>query len=141
MKRSALLMLAWLTLAFSVAHAIPARPLYEPLESGPPAFAMANFQGSEWSGKYLTLNRIFIFEADGSLSYKSNPKTIKGFKNRGSWKLDGGNLTFEHHISVNNKLLEFRGIIQDANTIVGEVTYKNGNKVQQTFQRIIADPK
>ena len=137
MKRLLGCSMMWFVLAIGFAHAIPARPLYEPVEPAQlPVLVVANLHGSEWSGKYMAANRIFIFEADGTVSYKSSPKTIKGIRNRGTWKFDGKNLTFEHYIGNNNILMEFRGVIQDGNTIMGEATYKTGKKEQQSLQRI-----
>src|SRR5437868_3809011 len=111
----------WLALAVSIAVAVPARPLYEPEEPPKPASRIvADLNGSAWTGKYNTITRIFVFEADGTLSYKSAAVAGKIFKNRGSWKLEGDILSFEHFINPNNKLMHFRGKVADANSIVGE---------------------
>ncbi len=103
-----------------------------------PAPVMVDLNGSAWLGKYRAANRIFIFEADGTLSYRSAAsKVAKAFKNGGSWKLEGDKLHFEHFINPNQKLMEFHGTVKDANTIVGEATFflKGGAKQEQTLQR------
>lgn len=124
----------WALLVFSVAHAVPVRPLFEP--EPPPKLAVpmfTNLSGSAWLGKYNALPRIFVFETDGTLSYSSTAgKTL--FKNRGSWKVDGNVLIFEHNIGA-NKVMDFKGVIQDADTIVGESITKTGVKAQQTLKR------
>jgi hypothetical protein len=137
MNHISLTALVWFSLAVSIAVAVPARPLYEPEEPPKPAVRIiADLNGSAWTGKYNTINRIFIFEADGTLSYKSTAATGKIFKNRGSWKLEGDVLSFEHFINPNAKLMQFRGKITDANSIVGEsVLGATGAKSQQTLQR------
>ncbi len=147
MQRMSLLLFAWLVLAFADACAAPARPLYEPPDppKAPPARAIFQLEGSAWLGKYNAINRIFILEADGTLSYKS--ATLKGkgnaIKNRGSWKLEGDQLFFQHHIKPGTVLMEFRGTIKDGNTIVGEAIYPllNGNKANQTLQRTTLELK
>ena len=120
----------------------PARPLYQP-EDPPklPARAVqVNLAGTAWLGKYSTVNRIFIFEADGTLSYKSTTAKGKAFPNRGSWRVVGDVLEFEHFINPKQKLMQFRGTIKDANTIVGEATMLSNNmKSMQTMQRTTLD--
>jgi hypothetical protein len=125
------------TLAASLVSAAPARPLYEPEEAAkPPAPAIGGLTGTAWLGKYSTVNRVFIFEPDGTLSYRSTAKTSKILKGRGSWKLEGNILTFEHFINPNSKLMHFRGTIKDANTIVGEATFPLlKTSAAQTLQR------
>lgn len=137
MARLLLFFLGWFILGVGLAHGVPARPLYEPEEPPkPPApKQMAiDLRGTAWLGKYITTNRTFIFEADGTLSYKSTTKTI--FKNRGSWRLDGSTLYFEHNVGV-NKVMDFKGTILSNGTIVGESITKTGAKTQQTLQRTI----
>jgi hypothetical protein len=127
-----------------VAQAVPARPLYEPVEYARPTATAAtvtvNLNGSAWLGKYGAANRTYVFEADGTLSYKS--AAVKGnlFKNRGTWKLEGNVLTFEHFIGK-NKVQDFRGIVKDANTIVGEQTLKTGAQSPMTMQRTTLEVK
>ncbi len=137
MPRIVGLSILWIALALALAHAAPARLPYEPADAPKmPAQVTVDLNGTAWLGKYLAANRTFIFETDGTLSYKSAAKTSKGFKNRGSWKLEGNRLYFEHYINPNQKLMEFRGIIRDANTIVGEATFPvKGTKEQQMLQR------
>ena len=50
MKRLIGCTFVWLTLALSLAHAVPARPLYEPAElpKAPPPIVL---QGTTWIGK------------------------------------------------------------------------------------------
>jgi hypothetical protein len=120
--------------------AAPARPLYQP-EDPPklPARAVqVNLAGTAWLGKYNTLNRIFIFEADGTLSYKSTTAKGKVFPIRGSWRVVGDVIEFEHFTNPNQIL----GTIKDANTIVGEATFRlNNMKSMQTMQRTNLDVK
>jgi hypothetical protein len=132
------LMLTWFMLALGIGHAAPARPLYEPEEPPMlPALVIGGLNGTAWLGKYNTVDRVFIFEPDGTVSYRTTAKTSKVFKERGSWKLEGNILTFEHYINPKTKLMEFRGTVKDANTIVGEATYLplKGKKAPQTLQR------
>ena len=138
MKRMPPLMLAWSVLMVGIAHAAPARPLYEPEEPAKlPVPVIGGSNGTAWLGKYNTVDRVFVFEPDGTVSYRTTLKTSKVFKGRGSWKLDGNILTFEHYINPKSKLMEFRGTVKDGNTIVGEATYLllNGKKALQTLQR------
>ena len=128
-------------MALGSIYAAPARLLYKPSESPqtPPPPLMVDLNGSAWLGKYMAANRTFIFEPDGTLSYRSAASKIaKGIKNRGSWRLEGNKLYFEHFINPNQKLMEFRGTIKDADTIVGEATYflKNGAKEEQSLKRV-----
>ena len=140
MTRILVCSIAFFVLAIGIAHAIPARPLYEPLiATAPPAMAV-NLNGTSWSGKYNAVNRIFVFEADGTLSYRTASKAgkTKEYKNRGEWKLEGNSLYFQYYMSPKTMLMEFRGTIQDAYTVVGEATYPNlkiGNQ-QQTLKRL-----
>jgi hypothetical protein len=132
------LMLTWFVLALGIGHAAPARPLYEPEEPPKlPALIIGGSNRTAWLGKYNTVDRVFIFEPDGTVSYRTIAKTSKVFKERGFWKLEGNNLTFDHFINPKTKVMEFHGIVKDANTIVGEATYLllNGKKALQTLQR------
>ena len=137
MKRTIGCSIVLFALGLGVAQAVPARPLYEPVEYARPTAAAAisvNLNGSAWLGKYNTVNRIYIFEADGTLSYKSAAAKGNVFKNRGTWKLEGNVLTFEHFVGK-NKVQDFRGIVKDANTIVGDQTLKTGATSPMTMQR------
>jgi len=83
MKRLLAICVLWSSAALTIAHAVPARPLYEPEPAPkPPAIKVDNLAGTAWLGKYGTLNRTYILEADGSVSYSSTGKTV--FKMRGS---------------------------------------------------------
>jgi hypothetical protein len=141
MHRMLGLMLAWFVVAVGMAFAVPARPLYVPTASTlpPPPKAVINLNGSAWLGKYNTIARTFIFEPDGTVSYKSTTPTI--FKGRGSWRLEGDNIYFDHFITKGNVIMEFRGVVKDNNTIVGESTTKAGKKDMQTMQRTTVAPK
>ena len=134
MKRMFAVVVTWAAVAISMLHAVPARPLYVPdTPVAPPARPVVDLRGTAWLGKYLTVNRTYIFEADGTVSYSTTGTTV--FKQRGNWRYDGAILFFDHHIGV-NKLIEFRGTISDANTIVGEQTVlKTGAKSNVTMQR------
>ena len=121
------------------AYAIPARPLSEPTKPAPAVVPPAVLlPGTEWNGKYNLANRIFIFEADGTLSYRTGAGKLgtKDRKNAGTWRVDGNTLHFTHALTPTNVIMEFRGVIRDAQTIVGEATYPLlGKKDTQTLQR------
>lgn len=134
MKRMIAICLAWSTIAWGLAQAVPARPLYmpeiPPKVEPPKAVALA---GTAWLGKYGVANRTYIFDPDGTVSYSATTKTV--FKQRGQWRFDGVTLFFDHHIGA-NKMLEFRGVVKDENTIVGEQTMlKTGMKSTVTMQK------
>jgi hypothetical protein len=124
--------------AVSVGYAIPARPLYLP-EAPPKAPVVKavaiNINGTAWIGKVSATNRIFVFEADGTVSYKTPTSKANPIKNRGNWRLEGSTLIFDHYITKGNTILEFRGTVQDPNTIVGESWTKAGVRTPQTLQR------
>jgi hypothetical protein len=137
------LSILWLAGALGLAHAAPVRLPHMPAEPPKmPVKVAVDLNGTAWLGKYGAANRTFIFEADGTVSYKTGAKASKGFKNRGFWKIEGNNLFFEHYLNPNQKLMEFRGVVKDPNTIVGEATFPlKGTKEQQTLQRNDAEPK
>lgn len=118
-----------------VAH--PARPLYvPPPPPKAPVRPVLNLNGTAWLGAYLTSNRIFTFEADGTLSYKISAASKISTKNRGTWSFDGETLRFEYYINAKNKLMEFRGRFQDENTIVGEsIIIRTGVSSRQSLIR------
>src|SRR5687768_12634469 len=121
MKRIFGISLVWSTLAFALSLAAPARPLYEPEPplKPPEPRAFVNLSGTAWLGKYAAANRTYVFEADGTVSYSTTGKTM--FKGRGQLKFVGDTITFNHHIGVAGKtVMEFRGVVKDTNTIVGE---------------------
>lgn len=122
MKRLIATLLLFAAVAFGFADAKPARPLFEP--EVPPKMAapvVVNLAGTTWLGKYGVTDRYFAFEADGTVSYWTAAKT-KMYKLRGNWKSDGVNFFFDHHTGTKKISLEFRGVIKDADTIVGEQT-------------------
>src|SRR5688572_45732 len=132
------------TLTVSIAYAIPARPLYVPDDPPKaPAVRVApiNIAGTAWLGKYsaAATQRLFVFEADGTVSYRSPAGKTTPIKNRGNWRVEGNTLIFDHFITKGNTLMEFRGVIQDPNTIVGESWNKAGVKTPQTMQRTTVD--
>lgn len=133
------------TCLIGMAGSAPVRPLFEPKEtppSPPPRRVVVDLTNTVWQGKYHTTTRFFVFEADGTLSYRSATKAGKLFKNRGTWRLEGNVLIFEHFINPNTKLMHFRGTIQNSSTIVGEATYpQQGTKANQTLQRTTLDAK
>ena len=137
MQRVCGMVLAWSVLAVGLASAVPARPLYvpEPAPKQPEPRPLINLGGTTWLGKYTVADRIYTFEVDGTVSYKSSPATKVSIKNRGNWKFDGVQFYFDHHIGT-NKLIEFRGVLQDGNTIVGEQTIlKTGVKSPVVMKR------
>lgn len=143
MQRLFLSTIALFALTVGIAvSAHPARPLYEPPDPPkPPVPVVAQLNGSAWLGKYGVAVRTYIFEADGTISYKTTTPTI--FKNRGSWRLEGNTVYFDHHIGIKGKkTLEFRGILRDPNTIVGEQTMVlTGAKTQVIMQRTVVGIK
>jgi hypothetical protein len=142
MRRLSVILVTWSALAISMASANPVRPLYEP-EPPPkpvrPKVFSVDAEGGAWIGKYLTANRTFFFEPDGTISYTaSTAKAAKGIKNRGFWKLEGNTIYFDHHMGGKKALMEFRGTFKDQNTIVGEAIYSNGTRATQTLERVNA---
>jgi hypothetical protein len=99
MKR--LFAVACLLITFGAAYAVPARPLYEPVEHPRPQPIV--FAGTHWFGKCYADNFWIIFEKDGKLTYGYSGNTFKN----GTWKLQDSDLYFE----MNNKYLEFRGVM------------------------------
>lgn len=128
-------------LTVSIAYAIPARPLYVPDDppKAPVVRVVPNIAGTAWLGKYSATQRLFVFEADGTVSYRSPASKTNPIKNRGSWRVEGSTLIFDHFITKGNIIMEFRGVIQDPNTIVGESWTKAGIKTPQTMQRTTVD--
>jgi hypothetical protein len=117
----------------------PARPLYEP-PAPPPPRVVIELNGTAWLGPYAKSKRIYLLEPDGTVSYRSAVGKAAGkgkvFTGRGTWRLEGDELFFEHYINPQVKLLEFRGIVRDANTIVGEVNMlQTGEKFPATLER------
>lgn len=141
MRRMAAICFAWSIVAIGMAHAVPARPLLEPpVPPAPPKVTFIELKGTAWAGKYGAANRTYIFEADGSISYSSTGKTW--FKQRGNWKFDGINLFFDHHTGTKKISYEFRGIVKDANTLVGEQTLiLSGMKSPATMTRTVMPGK
>jgi hypothetical protein len=137
MLRLSLIAFALAVLVIGDSSAHPARPLYLPpvAAKAPPPRPPINLNGTSWQGKLNAATRFFIFEPDGTLSYKSSPTIKTTFKNRGHWRFDGSTLSFQHFLQANNILMEFRGKVQDANTIVGESVNKAGVKTMQTLKR------
>ncbi len=143
MQRYLLSTITTLVAAISIAYAIPARPLYvppEPPRAPTPAPVVSVYLGgSAWLGKLNAINRLFVFEADGTVSYRTPASKANPIKGRGSWRVEGNTLIFDHFITKGNTILEFRGTIKDSNTIVGESTSKTGGKTMQTLQRTTLD--
>jgi hypothetical protein len=117
--------------------------LYEPSPAIvlPQRPAAVNLGGTTWNGKYNAVNRIFIFEPDGTLSYQATTGkggiNMKIYKNRGTWRQEGTTIMFDYYTTPANVLMQFRGTITDANTIDGEANYpllKIGNS-KQTMKR------
>jgi hypothetical protein len=99
MKRLLALMIAWAVLAIGIAHAVPARPLYDPPAADPEYF---DFRGTVWHGQTYEKTLLTLeLDPSGVLNYNygGNKSTA------GSWKSDGNVLYFE----MNKKYLEARG--------------------------------
>jgi hypothetical protein len=123
MKRSMLFSFAWLALTLSVAHAVPARPLYEPI--GPQKLALPiNLGESVWIGQLFTPNEKVTFHADGTLSYSEG-----GFGNRGTWRLTGDKLFFQ----INNFSEYHTTVVGDV--IQGTGTNKSGQSCKTLLKR------
>ena len=106
--------LSWTLIFFAAtlgaAHAVPARPLYEPPEHPKPSVPI-ELRGTTWRGKDYSDNRVMVFMPDGTVHYGTGKIQHKN----GTWKLVGDDLYFE----MNNQYREFKGkVIGD--TIVGE---------------------
>jgi len=137
MKRAVALLVAWFIAAGSIAFAVPARPLYQPLSiPKAPARPVVNLSGTSWLGSYLAANRVFIFEPNGTISYKASAKTKVINKKCGTWTFDGETLTFEHYHNQKNVLMEYRGKVQDAKTIFGVSTTRKDGRSTQILTRV-----
>jgi len=123
MKR--LFALGCLLVTFSALYAVPARPLYEPVEHPRPK--PFEFAGTHWFGKCYADNFWIIFEKNGSLTYGYMNNTFKN----GTWNLQGSNLYFE----MNNKYLEFRGTMF-GDVIQGEAWNVAGGRWPTHFSRM-----
>jgi hypothetical protein len=135
------------TMLACIADGHPAKPLFEPSPAIvlPPRPLAVNLSGTSWQGKYNTVNRIFIFEPDGTLSFQVT--TVKGlknpkvYKNYGNWRQENDKITFSYGNNPGNILMEFRGTLIDANTIEGEATYSSpalkGSAGKQTMKRAL----
>ena len=137
MRRLYLLSLAGFVIAVGVAVSAPARPLYEPPPPAKPPLprVIVNLAGTSWNGKYNVANRIYLFEPDGTVSYKSSPVAKVAIKNRGTWRLEGDTLHFDHNIGA-AKMMEFHGKFQGPDTIVGEqFMTKTGVRTQVTMKQ------
>jgi hypothetical protein len=69
------------------------------------------------------------------MSYRSPAPTAKVFKMRGTWKLEGNKIIFEHFVGIKAKAMDFTGTVRDKDTIVGEALYKGGNRAAMTLKR------
>ena len=144
MKRVLLSTLVLFGATLGMVQAFPARPLFAPSDPPkaptPPPVLTVNLAGTVWLGKYTAATpRLYVFETDGTVSYRT--PTSKGIpiKNRGTWRMEGNTLVFEHWITKGVTTMEFRGVVKDVNTIVGESTSKAGGKFTQTLQRTTLD--
>lgn len=126
MKRLLAVAPVWLALSLGIAHAVPARPLYEPPDAVRPP-APLNLRGTTWQGKDHVDNYRVTFEADGTLSYGHGGRTNRG----GSWVLEGSSLYWE----VNKKYREFRGTVA-GDVLQGESWNKTGKRWQTYLKRV-----
>jgi hypothetical protein len=105
MRRLHVVFFLWSAVAVGIAHAVPARPLYEPAPPPPPF----NLRGTTWDGSPKQEDQMIVFEEDGKLSYG-------GIRRDGIWRLEGHNTVY---FELNNAYRMFRGTVQ-GNVIVGE---------------------
>ena len=109
MKRALLLSFAVFALAISVAHAVPARPLYVPPD--PPMLAPTiDLAETVWVGRLYTDGEQVTFHSNGTLTY-----AIGGGQFPGTWRLTGDKLYFD----INN-------FSQYQTTVVGDVIQGTG---------------
>jgi len=123
-------------LVAGIAQAVPARPLYEPVERPKPP-VIRNLRGTTWiavDGLDSSLNRVLIFMPDGTLKYGSGGQPA-AFSNGASWKVEGNNLYFE----INNQYREFKGQVL-GDVIVGQSWNKGGMRWETRLQRDTAKP-
>ncbi len=123
MRRLLAAMLAWFMLALAIAHAVPARPLYEPPEPPKPT-SLPDLRDTAWQGVEQADRNIY-FHPDGQLSY------ARGQAGFGSWRLEGNNVYFE----FNKQYREFRGTI-NGNTIQGDSWNIGGKRWVTSLQRV-----
>lgn len=113
--RSAMILVVWFTLAVAFAHAVPARPLYEP--PPPPPTPIRDFRGAHWFGKtYEQKDWLIVFHEDGRVSNTDNGSA---HPHSGTWKAEGNSIYIELH----KKYYEFNG------TVVGDVLHGDSKNV------------
>jgi hypothetical protein len=116
------------------AHAVPAKPLYEPPPAPKLPVPTIDLRDSTWmapEGMDQQLNRLFYFSPDGSLQYGS---TLGNRGQRASWKLEGNELYFE----INNQYREFKGQVH-GDIIVGQSWNKAGTRWETKLLRVRGD--
>src|SRR2546430_2530509 len=93
MKRVHVLSITCIVAAVSIAHAVPARPLYEPPD--PPTPVVFTLGGTHWFGTCYAENFWIIFEKQGTINWGYGQLDAKKAGSNGTWKLEGNNLYFE----------------------------------------------
>src|SRR5438876_753461 len=96
MRRNIACSLVCVIVAFGAAHAIPARPLYQPGTTAPRIAAGFNVQGTGWDGQYNNAACVFVFNADSTLTCRifGKGKDLV-LNNCGTWKQVGNSLAFD----------------------------------------------
>ncbi len=128
MNRMFLLLFAWLALTIGIAHAAPARPLYEPPDPPKAPQSMLDLRGTTWHGSFFGLSDAEVtFKPDGT--WVSRRPHERGDEiGRGSWKATGANLEFDNGYAF------YRGTIA-GHFIQGESSNINGLRAPFLMQR------
>ena len=111
--------------AVAAAHAVPARPLYEPpaAETAP---VLLDLRGTRWDGHFFGGACQVDFVPDGALVYRQGTQTTPG-----TWSQRGDKVFIEI-----NRYSEHRGAITGS-TIQGTSTNKAGQNGKFLLQRIL----
>lgn len=118
--------------SLGAAHAVPARPFYEPAKIKLPELHI-DLRGTTWNavdGLDLQLNRTLVFMPDGALRYGTGAPGGK-LNQQASWKLQGNQLYFE----INNQYREFKGQVV-GDMIFGQSWNRAGQRWETKLQRV-----
>src|SRR5262245_15902370 len=103
----------------TVSLAAPLRPLREPPEATESP-KIADLTGTAWSTVFHKQKIIYLFEDNGVLSYLYNGNR---WANKGNWKHERDHTSFKWLWGF-----EFQGTAENADSIVGEIVEKNGDR-------------